>query len=554
MAHNVAAEGFHMVEDGAGVGFGADNGAGNQDTGGADAANALVVLGTAGEDPPPGGAQPAVDEGGDFPPPGGDGLQPPAGAAAAPTEGGEVPGPGAEPEADPAAQQAGEDESDEDGMSVCSAIVRAAGELGCLVAITDALAAMCEVAGGVQTISAPLLGSQVIILGNQVTTLKLATGVTRVQAVTAFVEKLRNSSVPPTSAKDGLVSSFLAVLEVLYPEPVAVPVSANTRAGGAHPLVTGRDGSPDTGLIQKMCAVMDYRDDRKTSTKECSAMDMAELGRLIAPFVGSASKGSADLASMSQTKTILTEIGKHHRFPSELSCQPDKIVRFGGDHSLAAPKAEKGKELVAEETTDARVLRGRFRTFCLTTGACLLKQPSTPTDSMQDAATAALGMHEALADAEHLVTHKQVETAISNCLQAARLAQNCDDRRRRGFTVACERGAQAIHEANTLARTFQAMGVHAMSAAAAPAAAASGDDKPVTMRQLKQALTNGKTPGKPGKQGKSAGGKANHFKVKLPDGSEKLFERLPGGNNDCPVHCNKAHAKDKWCHFNHSKK
>ena len=98
------------------------------------------------------------------------------------------------------------------------------------------------------------------------------------------------------------------------------------------------------------------------------------------------------------------------------------------------------------------------------------------------------------------------------------------------------------------------MGVHAMSAAAAPAAAASGDDKPVTMRQLKQALTNGKTPGKPGKQGKSAGGKANHFKVKLPDGSEKLFERLPGGNNDCPVHCNKAHAKDKWCHFNHSKK
>ena len=179
-----------MVDDGAGVGFGADDGAGNHDNGGADAANALVVLGTAGEDPLPGGAQPAVDEGGDFPPPGGGGLQPPAGAAAAPTEGGEVPGPGAEPEADPAAQQVGEDESDEDGMSVCSAIVRAAGELGCLVAITDALAAMCEVAGGVQTISAPLLGSQVIILGNQVTTNSSACS-TGAEAIALGMERIR---------------------------------------------------------------------------------------------------------------------------------------------------------------------------------------------------------------------------------------------------------------------------------------------------------------------------------------------------------------------------
>ena len=556
MAAAGAADAPQPPDNGAGVVAGGLANQPDADAAGGVAALALVAIGAQEEAAvPPGGESPIAAA---VQPPdlavgdvaGGLADQPGAGGAGGP-DAGQGANPSAWLEEDPYG-------SADEGVSVCTAIARAASECGCLAAITDALDAMCEVAGNVQTFTAALLGNHMIILdGHQVTVLRLAVGLERVQAASIFADKLYASAKPPRSNKDGLVASLLAVLDVLYPEPATRPPQATAaRAGGAQPAVTERDGSPDTGLIAKMCAVMDYREDRKTTSKECSADDMRELGRLIAPFVGSSSKGSADLCSMSQMRTILNEIGKHGRFPSEQSCQPDKMVRHGGDSSLAAPKAEKGKELVAEETTCARVLRGRFRTFCLAVGAGLLKQRDTPTDNMQDAAAAALSMHDALADAEHLVTHKQVEAAIGNCLQAARAAQNGDDRRRRGFTVACDRGAHAILEANTFARTFQAMGMQPPTdEAASTVPPAAGDEKPVTVKQLKelkQAIAGFKD--KQGKRsGKPAGGKT-HIKVKLADGTEKLFERLPGGNKDCPVHCTKAHAKDKWCHLNHSKK
>ena len=201
---------------------------------------------------------------------------------------------------------------------------------------------MCELAGDVPCITAPLFGNHMVVLGAELTSLQLATGVGRVLAVSTYVDKLLATSEPPTLRKDGLVCAFLAVLGVLLPEPSAARPPAATRAGGAVPATACRDGSPDTAFITKLSAFMTYREDHKTSSKECSAQDMLELGGLIAPFVGSASKGAADLASTSQTKAILKEIGQRGCFPSDQSCQPEKIVRYGGDSHLSAPKAEKG--------------------------------------------------------------------------------------------------------------------------------------------------------------------------------------------------------------------
>lgn len=556
MAEDAAFEMIAPQDTGAGVGIGAAGQQGDAAAGGEAAAHALVAFGIEGGEAGNGVAPPqaAVDGGGD-PPDQGDGPQPPADGA---SEAREDDGQG-EQNANPACGQpeevADSDDDDNGGSAIDGGIARVATDCGCLAAITDALPSMCEAAGFVPILTTPLLGAQVVILGNEVTSLKAGCGVVRVRAVAAYVDKLFATSQPPTAHKDGLIGALLAVLDVLHPEPAAAPPAAVVRAGGAVPMSAGRDESPDTGFITKICAYMEHREDRKTSSKECSATDMRELGSLIAPFLGSASKGSADLASVSQTKTILNEIGKYGRFPSEQSCQPDKIIRFGGDASLAAPKAEKGKELMADETTCSRVLRGRFRTFCITVGAVFLRQPDTPIEAMSDAASAALNMHEALAEAEHLVSHKQVETAINNCLHAARRAQNGDDRRRRGFAIACERGAQAIHEANTLASTFQAMGVATAAPSAAPTAGPSGtgDDKPITMKQLKQALS-GKGAGGKGGKGAGKGGRDKKREVELPDKSKKYFERKQGGNPDCPVMCTNSHPKHAYCHLNHSQK
>ena len=552
----VAAPNVHP-DNGAGVGIHGAAQQGATAMGGPDAAHALIAFGVGGGGAGHGaGPSPVAGEGGgDLPDPEGD-LQPPAGGADEAHEGAEHGDPHADPDATQGGELADSEEEDAGGGAIDSGIASVATSCGCLAAVTDALPSMCEAAGDVPVLTTALLGSQVVTLGHEVTSLKAGYGVVRVRAVAAYVEKLFATSQPPSAHKDGLISALLAVLDVLHPEPAAAPPPAVARAGGAVPVSAGRDDSPDTGFISKICAYMEHREDRKTSSKECSAKDMRELGNLIAPFLGSAAKGSADLASLSQTKTILNEIGTHDRFPCEQSCQPDKIIRFGGDASLTAPKAEKGKELVAEETTCARVLRVRFRTFCITVGAGFLRQPDTPFEKMSAAASAALNMHEALAESEHLVSHKQVEAAIGNCMQAARRARNGDDRRRRGFATACDLGAQAIHEANTLASTFQAMGVSTATPSAAPAAGSSGagDDKPITMRQLKQALAGKGAGGKAGKGGKANQSAGKKREVELPDKTKKHFERKQGGNPDCPVMCTHNHPKHAYCHLNHSQK
>ena len=551
-------------DTGAGVGAAAAilPGQGADVAGGDAAAHALIVLGQA-EGPP------AAGEGGA--PAGGGGAidPPPADGENHPLDGAADADPAAEGQAGPGLPpgpiEAGSDSDDDsgEGKAIDSDIARAATNCGCLAAVTDSLRGMCELAGDVPCITAPLLGNHMVINGAEVTSLQLSTGVGRVLAVSTYVDKLLATSEPPTLRKDGLVCAFLAVLGVLFPEPSSAPLPAATRAGGAVPAAADRDGSPDTAFITKLSAFMTYREDHKTSSKECSAQDMRELGGLIAPLVGSASKGAADLASTSQTKSILKEIGQRGCFPSDQSCQPEKIVRYGGDSHLSAPKAEKGKDVVAEETSCARVLRARFRTFCITIGAVFLKQPDTVVECMKDAAIAALAMNEALVDAEHLVTYKQVETAINSCLKAARTTQNGDDRRRRGFAVACERGAHAISEANNLAYTFKAMGVAVAAPSETPGPSTTpppGDDgKPLTFKQLKQALTGLKPNGGKAKKGNQGGDppkKERRFaQVELPDGKgKKQFERLQGGNPDCPVMCPHNHAKSNWCHFNHSKK
>ena len=217
---------------------------------------------------------------------------------------------------------------------------------------------------------------------------------------------------------------------------------------------------------------------------------------------------------------------------------------------------------MAEETTCVRVLRLRFRTFSVGICGCLLRQPDTALDNMREAAIAALSMHEALVEAENLVSFKLVSTAINNCVKEARRAQNGDEHRRRGFTHACRLGAQAIQAADTLAGNMQSMGLSADAASpgAAPNAGATkgtGDDnKPMTLRQMKQEVKQAIAGLKLGKGGKLPGdkNKKRFDDIDVPNQGTKQFERLKGGNDKCPVDCPRNHGKNAWCGYNHSKK
>ena len=217
MAEDAAFEMIAPQDTGAGVGIGAAGQQGDAAAGGEAAAHALVAFGIGGGEAGNGVAPPqaAVDGGGD-PPDQGDGPQPPADGAA---EAREDDGQG-EQNANPACGQpeevADSDDDDTGGSAIDGGIARVATDCGCLAAITDALPSMCEAAGFVPILTTPLLGSQVVILGNEVTSLKAGCGVVRVRAVAAYVDKLFATSQPPTAHKDGLIGALLAVLDVLH--------------------------------------------------------------------------------------------------------------------------------------------------------------------------------------------------------------------------------------------------------------------------------------------------------------------------------------------------
>lgn len=126
------------------------------------------------------------------------GVAPLAHAAGA-DDGGDDPGALANVNQPDGDEPSDESEDEGGGKSICSAIARVAQERGCLRAFTDSLHAMCELAGGVQIMTAPLLCNQPVTVGRQVTALRLTAGMERVQAVSGWTSA-RTARPPPSSA------------------------------------------------------------------------------------------------------------------------------------------------------------------------------------------------------------------------------------------------------------------------------------------------------------------------------------------------------------------
>ena len=272
--------------------------------------------------------------------------------------------PGDQPVGDqPAAARGEAEHDDDDEIGVEEAIATAAADAGCASTLADALPAMCFL-GNVKQLTVVLLGNQIACARAMPTTLRLAQGTDRVEAAAEYAEQLYATPVRPSASKNALTGALLSVLDVVFPQEAPRPDTA-TRAA------TARDGSPDTGFIRKAMAVWQVGKEHSHTSKEMPEDDMGRLANGVGALLGFASQGTSGLAAPPQTKIMHKEVQVHKRIPSVGSVQPENIVRAGGDHGIAAPKAEKSKELTAEPTTSSLELRDRFATFCITLAACL---------------------------------------------------------------------------------------------------------------------------------------------------------------------------------------
>ena len=450
--------------------------------------------------------------------------------------GGSIDGSAADDEPAVAAPLPEPDSEDDDDPSVDEEITNAMTATGMTEVFTLALPAMCSLLD-VTHLTTPLFGNQVIKVGDDVTTFILTGGAARVRAAAAYADSLEGTGkVPAKLGMASLASAMYAMVEVLFDPASEAPVR--------HAVE--REGSPDTGFIRKALAVARAVKDTTSSAKEFSSAEMERLALSVAPLLGHDFNGVADLAAPAQTKIISKEINAK-TIPSSASVQPQVIWRAGGDLGVAAPKAEKNKELVAEATTCTLQLRGRWSTLCITEAACIMDMVDRDgVTSNREAALAALGMATALKNAHHLICFADVNSALEDAVDAARSVQNVAVHKRGGFAAAFNAGSRAIGEANRSARRD------------ASKAATSADSGPLTLKDLHELQQALKTkPNAP--KGKTGGAsnpseKKNMKPAKLANGRTEFFERKRGGNPACPVKCTKAHTKDTWCHLDHSDK
>ena len=451
--------------------------------------------------------------------------------------GGSIDGSAADDEPAGAAPLLEPDSEDDDDPSVDEEITNAMTATGMTEVFTLALPAMCNLLN-VTHLTTPLFGNQVIKVGDDVTTFILTGGAARVRAAAAYADSLEGTGkVPAKLGMASLASAMYAMVEVLFDPASEAPVR--------HAVE--REGSPETGFIRKALAVARAVKDTTSSAKEFSSAEMERLALSVAPLLGHDFNGVADLAAPAQTKIISKEINAK-TIPSSASVQPQVIWRSGGDLGVAAPKAEKNKELVAEATTCTLQLRGRWSTLCITEAACIMDMVDRDgVTSNREAALAALGMATALKNAHHLICFADVNSALEDAVDAARSVQNVAVHKRGGFAAAFNAGSRAIGEANRSARRD------------ASKANASADSGPLTMKDLREQLQQALKAKPNAPKGKTGGAsnpseKKNMKPAKLATGKTEFFERKRGGNPACPVKCTKAHTKDTWCHLDHSDK
>ena len=440
-------------------------------------------------------------------------------------------------------------EGDGDGeLGAEEELANAAMDAGCGSVFADALPAICSVAGKVTLLTTVMLGNQIVSVNSKVTTLRLAQGVERVQAVSAYADALLGSDRAPPVPKGALSSALLSVLDSVFPPEAAPP----------DRVATDREGSPDTGFIRKAMAVMAARKEQGSLTSEMSVANMERLAEAVAPLLGFQSQGTSGLGAPSQCKVMYREVVVNKRIPAVVSIDPENMIRAGGDTGVAAPKAEKDKESVtAEPTTSSFELRDRLSTWCITLAACLMDQDDEPEASKRSAALAALGMIQALAKAKNLTSYAQVHFAIQSAVAAARRAQNCDPSMRLGFAAALTKGSDAIFEMDSHVRRTAVPTANATT----PEDTAAGPAVVKDLRELIKSMGGGGRGKGGGRGGGGRGGKGGRGDeksvsryVKLPDGTRKAFVRMHGGNPDCPVKCTKDHAKASICHFSHADK
>ena len=242
-----------------------------------------------------------------------------------------------------------------------------------------------------------------------------------------------------------------------------------------------------------------------------------------------------------QLRLLHDELVINKMVPCSRLLEIERLLLWGGDNGVTAGRTKKDEDPEASDPKDAVELRARFAGYVHSIGVV------TAAEADGEAIYgAALDMLTALERSVWLTSLPQVRSALRAAIGKARRMRN-ETGVPPSIQAAYDAAADVIMSRNDdAADPDKATPTSQQQAPATSAGALTSENIKKMIADAAAASAKGanRDREKPGSKKKGV----------LVDGKTVSYEVQKGGNPKCPIHCNKAHEKEAWCHFNHSKK
>ena len=325
--------------------------------------------------------------------------------------------------------------------------------------------------------------------------LRHTTGQDRADALMAFGDQVIGSMPSGLSHnREAVISTLSALLSELCDgvsasSPSAAP--ADPAAGDYHAIAAA--------FAQESVGA----EKRK---REMPPEDCQKRLKTWQPKAGPAAPKYGDVPHLQQCKVLTNEV-EGGSFPCHPNAQPLKICDAEDVHKHVG----KDEDVVAGETKSVLTVRLRVDRWAHGIAVAVANMPDA-----EEAYGGALAVAKALRAATNITNVEVLKTVMDSAMSDARKAFDGEYGVRRSLGQAFQSAAQ------TIARQDASLAVQM--------AAGKGKQKPTKPDTPRTERTS--------------------FKIKV-DGKKKDFAILAGGNPDCPVDCNRNHAKNAKCAFNH---
>ena len=347
---------------------------------------------------------------------------------------------------------------------------------------------------GAGVIGAHHFTSRRVTVNGKASLLRHTTGEDRVAALTAFGDQvIGNMPSGSRHNREAVISTLSALMSELCDDdsatsPAAAPVDPAT---GDYTAIAAAFAQESAGAEKRK--------------REMPPEDCQKRLQTWVPKAGPAAPKYGDVPHLQQCKVLTNEV-EGGSFPCHPNAQPLKICDAEDVHKHVG----KDEDVVAGDTKSVLTVRLRVDRWSHGIAVAVANMPDA-----EEAYGGALAVAKALRAATNITNVEVLKTVMDSAMSDARKAFDGEYGARRSLGQSFQAAAQ------TIARQDASLAVHM--------AAGKG----------KQA-----TPVKPKPTERTT------FKIKV-DGKKKDFAILAGGNPDCPVDCNRNHAKNAKCAFNH---